>query len=121
MGSILRHITPLVINSLGAGDTNTHTRARTRTETILRNQTHAGCCQRAPGLKIRNPLVFHLPACRKTCHAKTVLLKSVGRSMLAYEYFTCIHKYLTATYTLFVHQQDTSVMARPVPIKPAQF
>ena len=39
MGSISHHITPLVINSLGGGDT--HTRILSRTEEILRNQTHA--------------------------------------------------------------------------------
>ena len=45
MGSISHHITPLVINSLGGGHTNTHTQIRThtdvRTETILRNQACA--------------------------------------------------------------------------------
>ena len=29
MGSILHHITPLVINSLGGGDTHTHARIQT--------------------------------------------------------------------------------------------
>ena len=50
MGSISHHITPLVINSLGADtytnthtQTHTHTQAyrRSRTEAILRNQAHA--------------------------------------------------------------------------------
>ena len=41
MESILCHITPLVINSLGA-DTNTHTHVDVRTETISRNQARAG-------------------------------------------------------------------------------
>ena len=51
MGSISQHITPLVINNLGA-DTHTHANRHTqayrcsRTETILRNQAHV------PGLKI---------------------------------------------------------------------
>ena len=38
-----RHITSLVINSLGGGHTNTHTNTHTdiRTGTILRNQAHA--------------------------------------------------------------------------------
>ena len=39
MGSISHHITPLVINSLGA---DTHTRILSRTEAILRNQARAG-------------------------------------------------------------------------------
>ena len=40
MGSISRHITPLVINSLGGGHTHTHTNTHTdvRTGTILRKQ-----------------------------------------------------------------------------------
>ena len=49
MGSISHHITPLVINSLGGGDTHTHTQAyqRSRTEAILRNQACAGRRARA--------------------------------------------------------------------------
>ena len=39
MESILHHIMPLVINSLGGGHTHTHTDVRTGT--ILRNQAHA--------------------------------------------------------------------------------
>ena len=44
MGSISRHITPLVINSLGGGHTHTqtHTHTDVRTETISRNQARAG-------------------------------------------------------------------------------
>ena len=48
MGSISRHITPLVINSLGDRHTQTHTHTHTNTHTdvhtgtILRNQVHAG-------------------------------------------------------------------------------
>ena len=52
MGSILHHIMPLVINSLGGGHTHTHTHKHTnthtkthtdvRTETIIRNQARAG-------------------------------------------------------------------------------
>ena len=43
MESISRHITPLVINSLGGGHTHTHTQTQThiqtiRTGSILRNQ-----------------------------------------------------------------------------------
>ena len=41
MGSISRHITPLVINSLGGGHTQTHTHTDVRTETILKNQACA--------------------------------------------------------------------------------
>ena len=40
MDSISHHITPLVINSLGA-DTHTNTHTDIRTETILRNQARA--------------------------------------------------------------------------------
>ena len=51
MGFMSRHITPLVINSLGGGHTQTHTYTYTHThkhtdvltETILRNLAHAGC------------------------------------------------------------------------------
>ena len=46
MGFISRRITPLVINSLGDGHTQTHTQTNThtdiRTGTISRNQAHAG-------------------------------------------------------------------------------
>ena len=48
MGSISCHITPLIINSLGGGHTQTHTHTQThahtdvRTTTILRNQARAG-------------------------------------------------------------------------------
>ena len=45
MRSISRHITPLVIDSLGRGHTHTHTQARIptiRTGSILRNQARAG-------------------------------------------------------------------------------
>ena len=42
MGSISRHIMPLVINSLGGGHTHINTHTDIRTETILRNQAHAG-------------------------------------------------------------------------------
>ena len=41
MGSISCHITPLVINNLGA-DTHTNTHTEVRTEAILRNQARAG-------------------------------------------------------------------------------
>ena len=40
MGSISRHIMPLVSNSLRGG--HTHTYKHSRTEAILRNQVHAG-------------------------------------------------------------------------------
>ena len=47
MRFISRHITSLVINSLGCGDTHTHAHTRTRipmicTGSILRNQVHVG-------------------------------------------------------------------------------
>ena len=56
MGSISHHITPLVINILGADTqtrthTNTHVYRHSQTEAILRNQARAGCSRRAPGLK----------------------------------------------------------------------
>ena len=45
MGSISRHITPLVINSLGGGHTHTrkhtHMHIDSRTKAILRNQARA--------------------------------------------------------------------------------
>ena len=57
MGFISHHIIPLVINSLGGGHTHTHIHEHTQTdvhtETILRNQAHAGHTgQRAPVSKI---------------------------------------------------------------------
>ena len=61
MRFISHHITPLVINSLGGGHTNTHTDVCT--ETISRNQAAPACvwCDRhAPGLKkiAQNPAVL---------------------------------------------------------------
>ena len=51
MGSISRHITPIVINSLGGG--HTHTYANTHTDDPHRiNCKKPGVCQRVPGLKI---------------------------------------------------------------------
>ena len=43
MGSISRHIMPLVINSLGGGHTYTNTHTDVRTGTISRNQACAWC------------------------------------------------------------------------------
>ena len=45
MGFISHHIMPIVINSLGDGDTNTYTHKHTYmfcAESILRNQVHTG-------------------------------------------------------------------------------
>ena len=43
MGSVSRHITPLVINSLGGGHTRKHTHILTiRTGSTLRNQARPG-------------------------------------------------------------------------------
>ena len=58
MRSISRHITPLVISSLGCGHTHTQTRTPTiRTGSILRNQARG---RRAPGLKILARLEYFL-------------------------------------------------------------
>ena len=38
---ISHHITPLVINDLGGGHTDTHTHTNARTKAISRNQAHA--------------------------------------------------------------------------------
>ena len=56
MGSISRHISPLVINSLGGGHTHKHTNSHTnthtdvRTGTISRNQGAPAAGQRVHGL-----------------------------------------------------------------------
>ena len=53
MGSISRHITPLVINSLGGGHTHTrkHTYRRSRTGSIQETRRAPAAGRRAPGLK----------------------------------------------------------------------
>ena len=57
MGSISPHITPLVINSLGCGYTQTHTHTDVHTETILATR-RALAGWHMPGLKISD--VIHV-------------------------------------------------------------
>ena len=65
MGSILHHITPLLINSLGGGHTheNTHTCKHThayrhlRTEAILRKQALVACGWLVSGLKGKSDVI----------------------------------------------------------------
>ena len=56
MGSISRHITPLVINSLGRGHTHTHARMHTNMHTDDPNRINSKkpgvTGRRAPGIKI---------------------------------------------------------------------
>ena len=54
-----RHITSLVINSLGGGHTHMHTDVRT--ETISRNQVRAGL--RVPGLNIVHNSLKNTQSC----------------------------------------------------------
>ena len=51
MGSISRHITPLVINSLGGGHTHKHTHTHTQTHIQTSAQEQFQETRRAPGLK----------------------------------------------------------------------
>ena len=65
MGSISRHIMPLVINSLRGRhthtQTNTHAYRHSRTEAILRNQVHAG---RRPALAwFKNDVCMYVAMC----------------------------------------------------------
>ena len=73
LGSISHHITPLVINSLGDGQTNTHTYTYrcSRTETILRNQA---CSRWTPGLKIfLYSCILYVLIDHKTCVVMAML------------------------------------------------